>query len=44
VPVMLLVVRLVNRTQGWYEARPGIPGYEECCPAMVHIHGGHVRS
>jgi ACR3 family arsenite transporter len=25
VPVMLLVVKLVMRTQGWYESRPGIP-------------------
>jgi ACR3 family arsenite transporter len=44
VPVMLLVVRIVNRTQGWYEAKPGIPSYEECCPAAVHLHGEQVRS
>lgn len=33
VPVMLLVVRIVNRTRNWYEQRPGIASYEECCPA-----------
>jgi ACR3 family arsenite transporter len=36
VPVMLLVVNLVMRTQGWYESRPGIPTYAECCPPVVH--------
>ncbi len=34
VPVMLWVVRLVNRTRGWYEARPGIPPQAECCPGL----------
>jgi arsenite transporter len=34
VPVMLLVVRILMRTQGWYESRPGIPTYEECCPPV----------
>ena len=33
VPVMLSVVKIVNATRVWYEARPGIPGYEQCCPA-----------
>jgi ACR3 family arsenite transporter len=36
VPVMLSVVRIVNTSRGWYEAKPGIPGYDECCPA-IHI-------
>jgi ACR3 family arsenite transporter len=35
VPVMLLVVNLVMRTRGWYESRPGIPTYEECCPPIA---------
>ncbi|MHB8536186.1 MAG: arsenical-resistance protein, partial [Sulfuricaulis sp.] len=33
VPVMLSVVRLVESSRAWYERRPGIPGYAECCPA-----------
>ncbi len=41
VPVMLLVVRWVNRSVGWYQSKPGIPSYEECCPADVHLHSGH---
>ncbi|MGE5241089.1 MAG: ACR3 family arsenite efflux transporter [Bacteroidota bacterium] len=32
VPVMLAVANIVNRSRGWYERRPGIPGYAECCP------------
>ena len=36
VPVMLLAVRVVNRTQGWYERRSGIVPYEECCPPDVY--------
>lgn len=32
VPVMLLAVRVVNATAGWYEQRPGIQGHDECCP------------
>jgi ACR3 family arsenite transporter len=35
VPVMLLVVNLVMRTQGWYESRPGIPTDAECCPPVA---------
>lgn len=31
VPVMLLVVRVVNSTVGWYEKPKGIVGYDECC-------------
>lgn len=32
VPVMLLAVHMVNRSQGWYERRTGIATYESCCP------------
>jgi ACR3 family arsenite transporter len=32
VPVMLLVVRIVNSTAGWYEQHEGIQSYAECCP------------
>jgi ACR3 family arsenite transporter len=35
VPVMLLVVHVVMRTQGWYESRAGIPADEECCPPVA---------
>lgn len=38
VPVMLIAVRIVNRSQKWYERRPGIVPYEECCPADMHLH------
>ncbi len=38
VPVMLWVVRIVNRTRGWYEHKPGIAGYAECCPDSLHVH------
>jgi ACR3 family arsenite transporter len=38
VPVMLWVVRIVNRTRGWYERKPGIAGYAECCPDSLHVH------
>jgi len=41
VPVMLWVVRIVNRTRQWYEQRPGIVSYEECCPSDLHLHAGH---
>jgi len=34
VPVMLAATRAVNRTCTWYEARPGIASYAECCPAL----------
>lgn len=33
VPVMLLVVRVVNSTVGWYEKPEGIKSYDECCPS-----------
>lgn len=41
VPVMLLVVRVVNRTRGWYERRAGVPTYEECCPTDLPLHSEH---
>lgn len=34
VPVMLSVVRIVNATRAWYEAKPGVPSYAVCCPAL----------
>ena len=37
VPVMLAAVGVVNRTRTWYESRPGIMGYEECCPVDEHV-------
>ncbi len=33
VPVMLAVARVVNRTREWYERKPGILSYDQCCPA-----------
>jgi ACR3 family arsenite transporter len=33
VPVMLSVVKIVNATRSWYETKPGVPSYEQCCPA-----------
>ncbi len=35
VPVMLWVVGRVNASRAWYERRDGVPGYAECCPALV---------
>ncbi|MFC1685298.1 ACR3 family arsenite efflux transporter [Pseudomonadota bacterium] len=32
VPVMLVAVKVVNRSRGWYERRDGVVPYEECCP------------
>jgi ACR3 family arsenite transporter len=32
VPVMLAVANLINRSRAWYEHKPGIPTYAECCP------------
>ena len=32
VPVMLLAVRVVNKSRGWYERRAGVVPNEECCP------------
>lgn len=36
VPVMLLAVRVVNRSCGWYERRSGVVGYEAGCPPDLH--------
>jgi ACR3 family arsenite transporter len=33
VPVMLVAVKVVNRSRGWYERRAGVVPYEQCCPA-----------
>ncbi|KAF0191052.1 MAG: arsenite transporter ACR3 family [Gammaproteobacteria bacterium] len=41
VPVMLGVVAVVNRSRVWYERRAGVPSYEECCPASVHLYASH---
>ena len=38
VPVMLVAVRLVNQSQGWYERRTGIVTYDECCPPDLDLH------
>ena len=37
VPVMLFAVRVVNQSRRWYELRPGVIPYEECCPTGVHL-------
>jgi ACR3 family arsenite transporter len=37
VPVMLVAVRVVNRSREWYERRDGIVPNEECCPVDVQI-------
>ena len=37
VPVMLVAVRVVNQSRGWYERRAGIVPYSECCPAAVPL-------
>jgi ACR3 family arsenite transporter len=29
---MLAVAHFVNRSRAWYERKPGIPAYAECCP------------
>ena len=34
VPVMLSVVKIVNASRTWYETKPGVTSYEQCCPAM----------
>ena len=41
VPVMLLAVRVVNATRGWYEKQPGVVPHEACCPPEVHLHSRH---
>lgn len=37
VPVMLVAVRLVNRSQAWYERREGVVPYDECCPGSAPL-------
>ncbi len=37
VPVMLLAVRVVNRSRDWYEAKPGVPAHETCCPGDMQL-------
>lgn len=41
VPVMLLAVRVVNQSRGWYERRKGVVPYDQCCPSGVHIPKPH---
>ena len=36
VPVMLLAVKVVNNTRGWYERKNGVMPYEQCCPTMTN--------
>jgi len=40
VPVMLSVVKIVDRTRVWYGRSPGIPSYAECCPVPSTPSGG----
>jgi len=35
VPVMLVAVKVVNASRGWYERRDGVPSYAECCPPKM---------
>jgi len=44
VPVMLLAVKVINGTRGWYEQSPGIIPHGECCPVDMPLHGGHYPS
>ncbi len=39
VPVMLLAVRVINSTRGWYEQREGVVPNEICCPVDEQVHG-----
>jgi ACR3 family arsenite transporter len=38
VPVMLVAVRVVNQSRGWYERRVGVVPYDECCPSELQRH------
>ncbi len=38
VPVMLMAVRVVNQSRGWYEQRDGVVPYETCCPDIPLSH------
>jgi ACR3 family arsenite transporter len=44
VPVMLVVANVVNRTRGWYEAKPGILSYAKCCPSSEIQYREPLRS
>jgi len=37
VPVMLVAVRVVNRSQTWYERRNGVVPHDECCPTNTSL-------
>jgi ACR3 family arsenite transporter len=37
VPVMLMAVKVVNSTRGWYEQAPGVMPREQCCPSAVPV-------
>ncbi|HSD95906.1 MAG TPA: hypothetical protein VLB06_02080 [Sulfuricaulis sp.] len=40
VPVLLVVANFVNRSNAWYETRPGILSYDEYCPTTgIHPPG-----
>ena len=41
VPVMLIAVKAVNASRGWYERREGVLPQDDCCPVDEHRHGGH---
>jgi arsenite transporter len=41
VPVMLIAVAVVNRSQAWYERREGVPTYEQCCPTNLSATAPH---
>jgi len=36
VPLMLVAVRVVNQSRGWYERRVGVVPYKVCCPTDIH--------
>jgi ACR3 family arsenite transporter len=38
VPVMLIVVRIVNASRGWYEQKEGIVPHAVCCPDDMQPH------
>jgi ACR3 family arsenite transporter len=37
VPVMLMAVKVVNSTRGWYEQAPGVMPRGQCCPSAVPV-------
>jgi ACR3 family arsenite transporter len=44
VPVMLAVAKIVNRSRAWYESKPGIMSYDECCPSSELRYREPLRS